>query len=145
MSRETCICETPEAPADLGLGQILLEAQPQDLPLALGQRGEQPVDDDGVLGAGEAGIVVGGDDVDRQVAVLRERAVERVGMVRAAGRDGLDDLLDRGVGALGELGDRGGASELAGQASRAARRGAASAPAARAGPARSSRGRGSSA
>src|SRR5215218_8816015 len=35
-------------------------------------------------------------------------------MMRAAGRDRLDDLLDGGVGALGELGDGGRASELAG-------------------------------
>ena len=70
MSRETCIWRDDQLAADLGLGEVVLEAQPQDQALALGQRREQAVDDDGVLRAVEARIVAGGDDVDREVAVL---------------------------------------------------------------------------
>ena len=54
----------------------------------------------------EAGLV-GGKEVDRVVAFVGERLVERVGVVGGGGGECLEDLFDRRVGALGEFG-RGG-------------------------------------
>ena len=44
MSRETCICERPDALADLGLREVLLEAQPQDLARPLVEPVHEAVD-----------------------------------------------------------------------------------------------------
>jgi hypothetical protein len=96
----------PEAGSDLGLREILLEAQSEDDALAVGERVEQPVDERGVIDALEAGLF-GGEEVDRVIPFLAERLVERVGVVGGGGGEGIEDLLGRRVGALGEFG-RGG-------------------------------------
>ena len=46
----------PEAVSDLGLGEVVLEAQSEDDALAVGERVEQSVDERGVLDALEAGL-----------------------------------------------------------------------------------------
>ena len=104
----------PEAGSDLGLGEVVLEAQSEDEALAVGQRGEQPVDEHGVIDALEAGLF-GREEVDRAVPFVAERLVERVGVVGGGGGESLEDLFGRRVGALGEFGRGGRASELAGQ------------------------------
>ena len=57
MIRETCICETPMRVADLGLRQVLREAQPQHLALAVGQDAHQALDGGRVLGLAEARVL----------------------------------------------------------------------------------------
>ena len=93
----------PEAVSDLGLGEVVLEAQSEDDALAVGERVEQSVDECGVLDAVEAGLC-GGKEVDRVLAVVAERLVERVGVVGGGGGECLEDLFGRRVGALGEFG-----------------------------------------
>ena len=88
----------PEAVSDLGLREVVLEAQSEDDALAVGERVEQSVDECGVLDAVEAGLV-GGKEVDRVVAVVAERLVERVGVVGGGGGECLEDLFGRRVGA----------------------------------------------
>ena len=93
----------PEAVSDLGLREVVLEAQSEDDALAVGERVEQSVDECGVLDAVEAGLV-GGEEVDRVVAVVGERLVQRVGVVGGGGGECLEDLFGRRVGAVGEFG-----------------------------------------
>ena len=65
-----------DALADLGLGEVLREAQPQDLALALGQHAHQALDGRGVLGDAEARVL----DADRVArAVRRPRRRRRAG------------------------------------------------------------------
>ena len=64
--------------ADLGLRQILREAQPQDLALALGQDPHQPLDRGRVLGLAEARVLDAERDADAvALLVVVARAVER--------------------------------------------------------------------
>ena len=58
---------------DLGLGEIGTEAQSQDLPLALGELPEQPIEHGGVFGCAEAVFV------DRDLKPAGARCVGVVG------------------------------------------------------------------
>ena len=112
--------------ADLGLRQVLGEAQPQHLALALGQDPHQALDRGRVLGLAEARVLDperGADAV--AVLVVVARAVERDRAVGAGGLARLEHLLERHAEPLREL-------------RRASRRGRARAPAPRR-PARAGR------
>ena len=101
--------------ADLRLRQVLLEAQPQHLALAVGQHAHQPLDGGGVLGQPEA-RVLGAEGVGVGVAVLLvvgARPVERDGAIGGRRLARLEHLLERGAGALGDLARRRRAAELA--------------------------------
>ena len=100
--------------ADLRLGEVLLEAQAQDLALALGQHAHQPLHRRGVLGDGEA-VVLGAERVDELalLVVVVAGPVERDGAVGAGGLARLEHLLGRGAEALGDLARRRRAAELA--------------------------------
>src|SRR3954453_12213988 len=103
-----------DAVADLRLGEILGEAEPQHLAFALAEHPHQALDGRRVLGHGEAGIL---DSVGRAEAVallvLLARAVERDRTVGTGRLARLEHLLDRRPGALGDLGGGGRAAELA--------------------------------
>ena len=94
----------PEAASDLGLGEVVLEAQAEDDALAVGESVEQSVDECGVLDVVEA-VLRGGKKADRVLAVVADRPVERVGVVGGGGGECLEDLFDRRVGAIGEFGE----------------------------------------
>src|SRR5918998_6479209 len=67
-----------DAGADLRLGQVLGEAQPQHLALSLREHGHEPVHGGGVLGEAEARVL--GPEALRDrlvVVVVAARAVER--------------------------------------------------------------------
>ena len=82
--------------ADLGLRQVLLEAQPQHLALALGQHAHQALDRRRVLGVAEAGVLDAEGDADAvAVLVVLARAVERDRAVGAGGLARLEHLLER--------------------------------------------------
>src|SRR4051794_7450382 len=100
--------------ADLGLREVLLEAQAQHLALALGQHAHQSLDGRGVLRHGVA-VVLGAEGVDELalLVLLAARAVERDGAVRAGGLARLEHLLGRRPHALADLGRRRRAAELA--------------------------------
>src|SRR3954468_15206919 len=103
-----------DALADLGLGEILREAQPQDLALALVEHPHQALDGRRVLGDGEPRIL---DPVGRAEAVtllvLLARAVERDRPVGTRGLAGLEHLLDGRAGSLADLGRGRRTAELA--------------------------------
>ena len=92
--RETCIWEIADALGDLALAELLVEAQADDLLLALGQRGSAgprraSTSDD------VAEALVLGADLAGAVAVGADRRVEAGRRVRRAGGDALDDLVGR--------------------------------------------------
>src|SRR4051794_20420110 len=93
-----------DALPDLGLGEVLGEAQPQHLALALGQHAHQALDRGRVLRHGEPGILdpVGGAEAVA-VVVLLARAVERDCAVSAGRLARFEHLLNRRPGALGDL------------------------------------------
>ena len=106
--------------ADLGLGEVLLEAQPQHLALAVGEHAHQPLD--AWRGPrrrpkpGPRRRRVG--EPRRRLVVLVARAVERDGAVGAGGLARLEHLLLGGADALGDLGDRRRAAEVAAELAR---------------------------
>src|SRR3954470_24287900 len=99
---------------DLGLREVLLEAQAQDLALAIGEHPHQPLDGGGVLGQLEA-VVLAAERVGEValLVLLVAGAVERDGAVRAGGLARLQHLLLRGADPLRDLARGGGAAELA--------------------------------
>src|SRR3954465_13652769 len=71
-----------DALADLGLGEVLGEAQPQHLALALVEHAHQPLPRGGVLGHAEARVLDAQDDAGRlALLVVVPRAVQRHGAV----------------------------------------------------------------
>src|SRR5690349_24565966 len=90
-----------DARADLRLREVLLEAQPQDLPLAVGEHAHQALDRRAVLRVAEARIL-GAEGCAQAVAVLvvLARAVEADGAVGGRRLAGLEHLLERRPGAL---------------------------------------------
>src|SRR3954447_7211536 len=102
---------------DLRLCEVLAEAQPQDLALAVGEHAHQALDGGRVLGEVEAGVL----DPERGrhalalLVLLVTRAVEGDRPVGGAGLARLEHLLEADAGALGDLGGSRRAPELAGQ------------------------------
>ena len=102
--------------ADLGLREVLREAQPQHLALAIGQDPHQPRDRGRVLGLAEPRVLDPERDPEAvAVLVVVARAVERDRAVRAGGLARLEQLLERDAEPLRELRRRRGAAELARQ------------------------------
>src|SRR4051812_39682194 len=94
--------------ADLGLGEVLLEAQPQHLALALGHRVEQTGEGGAIFRQPEA-VLVATHRVAQRVARLLARSARRVDRRRPVGRrrlERLEDLLLVGLDGLGDLPDR---------------------------------------
>src|ERR671915_1675737 len=101
---------------DLGLREVLREAQAQHLALAVAEGGHQALDGSRVLGDAEAGIL-GAHRLGHAVAVLVvvARAVEGDGAIRPRGLARLQHLLRRGADVAPDLGRRRSAPELARQ------------------------------
>src|SRR4051812_30598000 len=80
-----------DALADLGLRQVVLEAQAQDLALALAQDAHQALDRRAVLGVAEPGVI-GAEGRAQAVAVLvvLARAVQADGAVGGSRLAGLE-------------------------------------------------------
>src|SRR5690349_14742005 len=103
-----------DAGADLGLREVLGEAQAQDLALALVEHPHEPFDRGAVLGVAEARVL----DPERgtepiALLVVLSGSVEADRSVGRRRLAGLEHLLERRTGALGDLGGCGGAAELA--------------------------------
>jgi hypothetical protein len=104
-----------QAGADLDLREVVVEAQAQDGPFAVGEDRRHGVDADGVVDASEA--VLGHADrlTERRGVVIAGtgRVLERYAVVGACGEPRLDDLLDGDAGAVGDLPARRRSSEFA--------------------------------
>src|SRR5829696_484442 len=101
---------------DLRLRQALLEAHPQDLPLARREPLQGRLEGGAVLRALEAGVLAA-DRLQRVELVLSARPRrERHRRVRRPDLHRLEHLLRRRLQLLGDLGDAGRAPEPAGQA-----------------------------
>ena len=99
---------------DLGLQEVLPEAQAQDLVRALVEDPGHPLEHDARFDAVELGV--GGADqvtgAGRVALLLAHGGVERADRPALAGLERLDDLLLRAVDVLGEVGDGRGPAEL---------------------------------
>src|SRR4051794_22838571 len=102
----------PDALADLALGQVLLHAQPEDLPLAMAERLHERLDGRPVIGAGVAGVLAAHEvaELGRLLAVA-DGGRERRGGVGDDRLAGLQHLLELETRVIGELLDRGRAAE----------------------------------
>src|SRR5258705_10788722 len=97
-----------DALADLGLREVLLEAQAQYLALTRRHRAQQLLERGPVLGQREAALVPP-DGVSEGVAGIvlgAARGLQRRRAVRAGRLQRLEHLLLRGLDRLGDLGDR---------------------------------------
>src|SRR4051794_16444566 len=97
-----------DALADLGLRQVLLEAQPQDLALAGGHRAHELLERRAALGQPEA-LLGRPDRVAERLArlvLVPARGRERRRAVRAGGLERLEHVLLLDPDRLGDLGDR---------------------------------------
>src|SRR3954466_7558327 len=107
-----------DALADLRLGHVLDEPQPQHLALAGADRLHEAVERGAVLGEAEARVDVA-DGISERVAgvvvAAGSRRVERGGAVRPGRLERLEHLLLAGADALGDLLDRRRAVALLGQ------------------------------
>src|SRR4051812_24395914 len=99
-----------DALGDLGLGQILREAQAQDLLVAVGKDVEGALEQDAHFGAAHLGV----EAADRvgQRHVLADRLLQRARAPGVLALDRLQDLLERRVDRFGELLDVGRTAEL---------------------------------
>ena len=99
---------------DLGLGQAVEEAEPQDRLLPLGQRRQQVVDDDLVLDLVHPRLVAA-ERVAERAVVAGELGVEGLRRERAVRLHRLEDGLGVDLEAFGDLGHGRRASELVGE------------------------------
>ena len=94
-----------DASADLGLGEVLAEAQSQHEPVALRQCVQQLVEGCGGLGGLEAGVFVAESFSERRcVALLRRRGtVKGIARARVGRFGGVEELFERAADLCGEL------------------------------------------
>ena len=118
IKRETCICEMPRRSPISAWVRSSWKRSRRISRSRSGKRGEQRLHDGGVLGVGIAGVDMPAEHVDRRVAVLGERPIERIRTVRGACRQRFHDLLDCGAGALREFARSRRAAELGAEAAR---------------------------
>ena len=91
--------------ADLGLGEVLAEAQTQHELLALGQCVEQPVEGRGGFGGLEAGVFLAQSFPERRCVVRLRRGgtVERITGARVGRFGGVEEFFGCAADVCGEL------------------------------------------
>ncbi len=92
----------PEHEADLRLGQILFEAQPQDLAVARGQAAAELLGQHPLVGTIKARVQLAEAVAERaRLVALIDRGVERGTVLGASGLEPLEDLLAGEIQQLG--------------------------------------------